>query len=261
MLEFVVRIAPSRAPAAEPLLPKVVLFDLDDTIFDHALTCRSALGRLRGDHAMLRARPLDDTWSEYGRLLEVTHTDVLLGRRSADEVRTERFLRLGQWSGHPVDRTTAAELSRKYREFYLRLRRPVRGAPEFLKRLHGRTKIGVVTNNTVAEQTEKLAFLGLDRTVDFLVTSEEVGAAKPDPTIFRAALRRGDATPAEAVMVGDWWPSDIVGAREAGIRAVWFNRFHLPAPGPWATPEFVSFRATGRLERLLRLPSPASATA
>jgi putative hydrolase of the HAD superfamily len=115
-----------------------------------------------------------------------------------------------------------------------------------------------VTNNTVAEQVEKLAFLGLDRIVEHLVTSEQVGVAKPDPTIFRTALRQAAASPGEAVMVGDSWTSDVVGAHKAGIRAVWFNRFHAPRPTALPVAEFASYRAPRQLERLLA-PPPGTA--
>jgi HAD superfamily hydrolase (TIGR01549 family) len=232
-------------------LPPLLLFDLDDTIFDHTLTCRAALAELRRKESDLRGPSLEDTLREYGRLLNSTHTDVMLGRRTADEVRAERFGRLTEWAGHPVARSRAEELSSRYRHHYQRLRRAVPGAPEAIRRLAGRAKIGIVTNNTVEEQVEKLAFLRLERDVDFLVTSEEVGKAKPDPAIFRAALHRGNRAPRDAVMVGDSWESDVVGARGAGIRAVWFNRFETPHPAGPGAAELTSFRPVARFERLL----------
>jgi HAD superfamily hydrolase (TIGR01549 family) len=249
---------PGTRPASRPklprALPKTVLFDMDDTIFDHSLTCRAALAQLRREVPALRGPTLDAMWNEYNRLLGATHTDVMLGRRSSEAVRAERLQRLATWAGHVIDASEAAELSRVYREHYQSLRRPVPGAPEMVRRLRGRTRVGVVTNNTVAEQTQKLAFLGLQGEVDFLVTSEEVGAAKPDPSIFRAALERAGAAPKEAVMIGDSWTSDVAGARSAGIRAVWFNRFRVPRPPGAPVPEFDSFRSPLRVERLLAPP-------
>jgi 5'-nucleotidase len=235
-----------------------VLFDMDDTIFDHSLSCRATLGRLRRDHRFLRTRSLNDLQREYLRLLGVTHREVALGRRTREEARTERFLHLVEWLGHRIDLEKAAGLSREYRQQYQRLRRPVRGAPEFLRALHGRTRIGIVTNSTTAEQTEKLAFLGLHRIVDFLVTSEEIGVAKPEPAIFRAALDRAGSLSSEAVMVGDSWAGDIVGAHGVGIRAIWFNRYGATAPSSPEVSEFSSFRAVRRLERLLATPDPFS---
>jgi HAD superfamily hydrolase (TIGR01549 family) len=243
--------------SAHHRLPKVVLFDMDDTIFDHSLTCRAALGQLRREESFLRGRPLDDLWKEYNRLLGVTHLPVMLGQRPGDEARTDRFARLATWCGHPVDRSAATALSRRYRDHYQRLRRPVPGAPEFVRSLPGRTQIGIVTDNTVAEQTEKIAFLGLEGTIDFLVTSEEIGVGKPDSAMFRAALERAEASAAEAVMIGDRWEFDIVGARGVGMPALWFNRFRAPRPGAIEVPEFASYRSPLRLERLLASPAVA----
>ncbi len=105
------------------------------------------------------------------------------------------------------------------------------GAVALLQELrrHG-VKIGIVTNNLLEEQKDKLAACGLSGLVDALVTSEEFACTKPDPQIFGIALDLVGCTRAEAVMVGDSWEADIVGARNAGIRAVWFNRFGAAQP-------------------------------
>lgn len=66
--------------------------------------------------------------------------------------------------------------------------------------------------------------LGLDRRVDFLVISAEVGVRKPDPRIFEEALRRAGVGPAEAIHVGDLPEEDVEGARRAGIRAFLIDR-------------------------------------
>ena len=233
-------------------LPPAVLFDLDDTIFDHALTSRAALARVRSGSAYLRRLPLDRIWREYGRLLEEAQPDVLSGRITVDASRIERFRRLAALAGEIIPASTAGELSRAYRAEYLLQRRAVPGARRLLQRLHGRTAIGVVTNNAQAEQTQKLAYLGLSGLVDELVVSEAVGIAKPDPRIFQLALRRVGAGPAEAVMVGDSWANDVRGARAAGIRAIWFNRFGATAPEPVPVAQLSSYRAPARAERLLR---------
>ena len=60
--------------------------------------------------------------------------------------------------------------------------------------------------------------LGLTAYLDFLVTSLEVGAVKPDPTIFRAALERAGVNASEALHVGDQYHIDVAGARNAGIK-------------------------------------------
>ncbi len=244
-----------REGAAHPdgdSLPETVLFDMDDTIFDHSLTCRASLVAIRRTWPFLRSVPLDTLWHEYLRLLEVAHVDVMLGRRSAEDARRERFVLLAELCGRKIAGTDAEVISRSYRREYQLRRRAVPGAIPFVRRLSRRATIAIVTNNTVSEQEEKLRFLGLDRTVDFLVTAEEVGAKKPDAEIFQAALSRTGVRATDAVMVGDSWESDVLGARAAGIRSVWFNRFAVHPDPPLEVPEFRSFRSPDRVEALLR---------
>ena len=60
--------------------------------------------------------------------------------------------------------------------------------------------------------------------VAHLVTSEDARSYKPDPTLFQHALATTGLTPERVVHVGDSWDSDILGARAAGITAVWLDR-------------------------------------
>lgn len=242
---------PSSRSARATSLPRAVLFDLDDTLFDHALTSRAALARIWTTHPFLRGLPLESAWKQYSRLLEEVHPEVVAGRLTPEVARVERFRRLGLAAGVALTPDESAELSRTYRIHYQRLRRPVPGARRLLERLHGRTTIGVVSNNQLEEQVEKLRFLGLTSLVDELVVSEEVRVAKPDAKIFDIALDRVDAAPGEAAMIGDSWENDVRGAYAVGIRAVWFNRFALPRPERLPIDEIPSFRAPASVERLL----------
>jgi len=63
-----------------------------------------------------------------------------------------------------------------------------------------------------------------------VVISEDVGVVKPAPAIFEIALRQLGCASAQAVMVGNSWETDILGARQAGLSAVWLNRFDSHCP-------------------------------
>jgi putative hydrolase of the HAD superfamily len=65
---------------------------------------------------------------------------------------------------------------------------------------------------------------GLLELVDVVVPSAVVGAAKPDPVPFRAALAALGTPAAGAVHVGDSPDADVAGARAAGLRAVLLDR-------------------------------------
>ena len=47
---------------------------------------------------------------------------------------------------------------------------------------------------------------------------------KPDPEVFRYACKRLRTSVECAVMVGDRYERDIIGAKDAGLYTVWVNR-------------------------------------
>jgi putative hydrolase of the HAD superfamily len=212
-----------------------VLFDLDDTLFDHWACTRAALVSLREQFAALARVPPETLEEEHARLLEELHQEVLAGRLTVDEARIERFGRLLANAGDSAWRDAAAAAAAAYRGAYLEHWRPLDGALELLQALRGRVVTGVVTNNVASEQRLKIAACGFEPLLDAVVISEEVGVTKPDPRIFRIALEALGRPAAETVMVGDAWQNDIEGARNAGIRPVWFNRFGRPSPDPVVT--------------------------
>jgi putative hydrolase of the HAD superfamily len=82
----------------------------------------------------------------------------------------------------------------------------------------------VVVSNWDSSLMDILGGLGLLPLVDGVITSAEVGAAKPDPAIFEAGLAAAGCTAAEAVHVGDSVVHDVEGAQAAGIRALLLAR-------------------------------------
>ncbi|MEW5980992.1 MAG: HAD family hydrolase [Acidobacteriota bacterium] len=214
----------------DPRRTQAVLFDLDDTLFDHRASTRCALRAVQAAFRVYQAWPITEFEHRHAVLLELLHVEVLAGRMSVDQARVERFGRLAIDAGGSEADPRAAEIARSYREAYVSSWKPVPGAREVLAMLHEQARIGIVTNNVVAEQRQKVDTCGFTPLVDAVVISEEIGVAKPDPRIFAACLERLGVDAGDAVMVGDSWPSDVLGARAAGLRAVWFNRSGAPAP-------------------------------
>ena len=209
-------------------MTRAVLFDLDDTLFDHRWSARAAL---REVHARSAAHAEFETFERHHtRYLEEMHLEVLAGRIGLDDARRERFRRVFRALGVALDDPDVDAVASAYRAGYMRVRRVIDGAVELLTAIRRHARIGIVSNNLADEQRDKLEFCGLAPYVDVLMVSEEAGVSKPDPRIFQMALERLDLTPAEAVMLGDSWTADIVGASRAGIRAVWFNPLRAAAP-------------------------------
>ena len=83
--------------------------------------------------------------------------------------------------------------------------------------------LGVITNIDY-DLMSVCQELGLTAYLDFLVTSLEAGAVKPDAAIFRAALERAGVEASEALHVGDQYHIDVAGARAAGIKPLLIDR-------------------------------------
>lgn len=229
---------------------RTVLVDLDDTLFDHSHSVLAGLAAVRARSDALARIELTELAALHATHLEATHARVLSGELTLEDARTVRFGAIARDCGAPS--ASAADLAGAYRDAYQRARRAVPGAVELLRALRSRVRVCVVTNNLVVEQVEKLAHLEMTDLIDVLVISEEVGVAKPDPAIFRIALARCDTPADSAIMLGDSWASDVLGARAAAIRAVWLNRSRRPCPDPEQCLELISLWPTEQvLERLL----------
>jgi len=68
---------------------------------------------------------------------------------------------------------------------------------------------------------------GLDPYLDVVVTAKDVGADKPEPPIFLAALEQAAVDAPEVVYVGDQYERDVVGARGVGMNAILIDRYDL----------------------------------
>lgn len=188
---------------------RLVLFDLDDTLCDHATSFRLRIRRaldalppeqLTADPAEVIARALQHpshTWEAVEReLIAAGITDGQSLARAYEVYSSDRFygLRLFEDSVAAV------------------------------RAVSTRALIGLVTNGPSRIQRAKLTRLGIERLFPFVIVSEELGVAKPDPAIFHHALSLAGVRPEEALYVGDHPINDVVGAQRAGLWSVWCNR-------------------------------------
>ncbi|HAY82827.1 MAG TPA: hypothetical protein DCY79_23710 [Planctomycetaceae bacterium] len=210
----------------------VVLFDLDDTLFDHQFCSRAGLAAVQATFPGRLPGTVEAVEARYRVLLEEWHLKVLAGLVTSEASRVERFREMLSDEQHTATDEESQHAATCYREAFDQAYRPVPGALALLQRIRGECPIGIVTNHLVAEQVEKIAKIGVEPYVDALVVSEAVGEPKPAAPIFEVALARLGGTAEQAVMIGDSWASDIVGAAGMGIRAIWLNRYESPCPDP-----------------------------
>jgi len=231
---------------------KAVLFDLDDTLFDHRHSSRSAITVLQQHFAdVLGSVSLDELEAVNLEILNEVHLEVLAGSLNPDEARLKRFGKLLGGYGLTPSPDSLQDVASRYRAQYQASRRAIPGAHNLLRAVRNRgLKTAIVTNNLVEEQMDKLRHCALLDLLDSLTISEEAGFSKPDVRIFQTALDRLGCKPDEAVMLGDAWVNDILGAREAGIRTVWYNCYLTERPDD-SIPEIHSLEDSDAILRVL----------
>ena len=83
--------------------------------------------------------------------------------------------------------------------------------------------LGIISNWD-SRLPKTLENLGLKDHFDFILASTVVGSAKPNRKIFDEALRLSGVSAHEACHIGDEIPTDIAGAQDSGIDAIWIDR-------------------------------------
>ena len=216
-------------------LPPVstVLFDLYGTLVDIEVD-EQAPELWRAMSSQLQGHGVDFTPREArARFLELCAAEP---DEHHGSVLPSVFGRLLSENGHRVSAHDVVSLATVFRVMSIRslsVRPYTWSLVTLLQR--GGIRLGLVSNTESILSNFDLDVLGLRPAFQAIVLSSDLRLAKPDPRVMHSALRQLHADPGMAVMVGDFWDTDIVGARVAGLRAVYLQPGDtaptLPDPG------------------------------
>lgn len=200
---------------------KAVVFDLDNTLYPYA-ACDAA-GR-KAVYAYLEPLcPL--TLAQLAALY--AECDAETKRKNPDTAaghnRILFYHRMCELLGLAAD-VHDLPLYNAYWDAYLQMMRLFPGAGALLKFLKSDgILLGLCSDLTLQIQLRKIQTLGLVGVFDKITVSEEVGADKPSPKMFQSILQKLDVSPKDAVMVGDNFKRDVLGALAAGMQAILFG--------------------------------------
>ncbi len=107
-------------------------------------------------------------------------------------------------------------------EFCAKTERVLQRNAKLLKRLKRVYHLGIISNfyGNVATLCREA---GLTDSLEVILDSTEIGVSKPDPEIFRIALRTLNLAPDRAIFVGDSYERDITPAQQLGVRTIWLR--------------------------------------
>jgi len=204
--------------------PDAILFDTDNTLYDYgpanALAEKSVEAKVLN---LLGVNP-DIFRATYEQSKQQIKSQ--LGHTASSHSRLLYFQRLLELLGFKAQLMTALDLEQTFWRTFLANAPLFPGVMNLLDDLrYNNIPIAVVTDLTSHVQLRKLTYFNLQETFDSVVTSEEVGADKPDPRNFHLVLEKLGLTSGHVLwMVGDNPFTDIAGGRSIG--AVTFQKIH-----------------------------------
>lgn len=122
---------------------------------------------------------------------------------------------------------------------------PVEGAEDILKYLSAKYEVYVASNASYNEQIRRLAGAcesGFTKYFTDLFLSEKMGVAKPSREYFDKCVELCNGNVDEIIMIGDSLSADIVGAKEYGLKTIWFNYTGEDTVSPYADYTVLSLR-------------------
>lgn len=212
--------------------PEWLFFDLDDTLWDFSANSLISL-----KHVYEYFKVIKQTFPEYDDFLKTYHLhnsrmwkDFANGMISSEKLKTERWkLTLFPDAGSEEHMDLCSEINSEYLGFLALQPNPVAGASDFLRSLSPEFMIGIISNGFADTQYKKIHNSGLWKYITRVIVSDEIGVQKPFPGIFRYAENETGCRGCP-IFIGDNPDTDIIGAMNAGWKAIWFNRDGRPFP-------------------------------
>lgn len=204
---------------------RLVGFDLDDCLFDS--TGLSNRARIRGIDAMIKLglkierekaiKILNDIVKEYGSNSS-NHYNYFIRRLNLIEEDMDNIPLSNQY------KYIAAAVMAYHKEKVnsIRLYDDVQNCLERLN--DNRIKTAIISDGIPIKQYEKILRLNLDKLIDFIVISDEIGVKKPNPELFKYSLSKFGFKNKEMIYIGDRLDKDILPANLANIYSIYLHR-------------------------------------
>ena len=196
---------------------KLIIFDLDDTLFDYRKTEEHAVVKACENLGVIFSGKLYSQYLKANKTARVEYKAITPNNiQKFRDSRANIFLSLiNNDQINPVD----------FLDEYLKYSKVgvlIDGVEDTLKSLEGIVKV-VATNGSNYPRQNKLENSRIAKYFDAYFSSENLGISKPAPEYFLDILKHYDVFLSNVLIVGDDYFTDVLGAINLGIDCCWFN--------------------------------------
>lgn len=198
-----------------PDMYRAIFIDIDDTLLDYIPCCREAFELALPEHPEY----FDLFFEISGRLFsEAKHGLHTIAE--VMELYPKEFIATIGYPPEAVD-----PFKHAFRAAWGKTHTLVPGAKEMLENLQAKGYRLFAASNSIGHlQRSRLEKAGILKYFEDTYISMDIGYDKPDIRFYQEALRRCGLQAKEVLMIGDSMTTDVIGARKAGMDALFFNR-------------------------------------
>ncbi|MEP1035568.1 YjjG family noncanonical pyrimidine nucleotidase [Ekhidna sp.] len=201
---------------------KHIFFDLDHTLWDYDRSAQETLSeiyiQLELSKSGLSVKKFVNTFYEVNNKLWVKYNDGLIDR---EYIKTRRFNEVFTSTG--INEVKSEEASSYFLNNCSLKPYLMDDALTALHYLSNKYELHIITNGFIDAQNRKLSSSGITKFFKVMVTSECIDSRKPSPEIFEYSLQEAGATKSESIMIGDNPRTDIQGAKDFGMKTVFYD--------------------------------------
>ncbi|CAM1368881.1 putative hydrolase of the HAD superfamily [Tenacibaculum sediminilitoris] len=201
---------------------KHLFFDLDHTLWDFDRNSKLIFQQIFKEQNILI--PIDVFLEVY---VPVNLKYWRLYREDKIEKLALRYHRLKETFNvleYAISDTLINKISEDYIQYLPNFNYLFPDAIEVLQYLENKYQLHIITNGFEKVQNLKLKKSGIHIFFKEIITSECVGAKKPNTKVFEFALEKAGAKANESLMIGDSYEADIMGAINSGMKAIHFTQ-------------------------------------
>ncbi|QLE00568.1 noncanonical pyrimidine nucleotidase, YjjG family [Galbibacter sp. BG1] len=198
-----------------------VFFDLDHTLWDFEKNSKLTYAKIFKDNSL--ELNLEDFLKVYVpinfKLWEMYSKDEI----SKEDLRYERLKSTFDAMALNISNDQIFKLSEEYIKYLTTFNHLFSDSIETLDYLSPKYKLHIITNGFAEVQQGKLENSNIAHYFEVVMNSELAGVKKPNPLIFEKAMGMAKVKPQNALMIGDSYEADFLGAQSVGMHALLYG--------------------------------------